>query len=190
MRRRTERHATASSVAVIAAIVLVGAEAWANPRPLPFTYQSETLPAGSAEIEQFVDFSPLRVFSQTSGDVPVWYLGTQFTTEFEIGLTDRLELGLLLIAQGCVEIVKHRAHQLDRLQHGVEPFADGREPCRWRDCIAGLAGGLEHLRRLGVCVLQRGKTRALGVGRVQPCVNLLGRPLQRRRLSDVAVLGK
>ena len=28
-------------------------EARANPRPLPFTYQSETLPTGAVEIEQF-----------------------------------------------------------------------------------------------------------------------------------------
>jgi hypothetical protein len=60
---------------------------------LPFTYQSETLPAGSAEVEQFVDFVPVRASSSSSGD-EVWYLGTQFTTEFEYGLTDRLELGL------------------------------------------------------------------------------------------------
>jgi hypothetical protein len=38
----------------------------------------------------------------------------------------RLELKLLLIAQGCIEILKCRAHQLDRTQHGVEPFAEHR----------------------------------------------------------------
>jgi hypothetical protein len=83
----------AALAAAAAALSLTSAAA-ANPRPLPFTYQSETLPAGSAEIEQFVDFVPVRALSSTGGADPVWYLGTQFTTEFEYGLTDRLELGL------------------------------------------------------------------------------------------------
>src|SRR5260370_22025184 len=52
---------------------------------------------------------------------------------------DRLELRLLFIAQRCVEIVKGRAYQLDRLQHGVEPFTDCCEPCGWRKCIVRLA---------------------------------------------------
>jgi hypothetical protein len=77
----------------IAIIGLAGAEAQANPRPLPFTYQSETLPAGSAELEQFVDFVPLRAQDPLNGD-SIPFLSTQFTTEFEIGITDRLELGL------------------------------------------------------------------------------------------------
>jgi hypothetical protein len=67
----------------------------------------------------------------------------------------RLELGLLLLAQRSIEIVKCQAHGLDCLQHVVEPFADGRKPCRWRDRIVGLARGLEHVRRLGACVLER-----------------------------------
>src|SRR5437868_3863980 len=83
---------------VLAAALAVGvaSTARANPRPLPFTYQSETLPQGSAELEQFVDFVPLRALpgAGAMNMNPVWYLGTQFTTEFEIGLTDRLELGL------------------------------------------------------------------------------------------------
>jgi hypothetical protein len=87
MRKRIELAAAA------AVAVLVGAgEARANPRPLPFTYQSETLPTGAVEIEQFVDFLPLRAQSLSGDDVTV--LMTQFTTEFEVGLTDRLELGL------------------------------------------------------------------------------------------------
>jgi len=36
------------------------ANARANPRPLPFTYQSETLAKGTGEIEQFIDFNPVR----------------------------------------------------------------------------------------------------------------------------------
>jgi hypothetical protein len=76
----------------IAASVSPAGAARANPRPLPFTYQSETLPTGSVELEQFVDFLPLRGQTAAGDDVSV--LATQFITEFEIGLTDRLELGL------------------------------------------------------------------------------------------------
>jgi hypothetical protein len=93
--RRTSDLGRAALVAAsFATMMVLASRAAANPRPLPFTYQSETLPAGAAEVEQFVDFVPVRALSSTGGGDPVWYLGTQFTTEFEIGLTDRLELGL------------------------------------------------------------------------------------------------
>jgi hypothetical protein len=80
-----------AAVCLAASAFLPGA-ARANPRPLPFTYQSETLPKGAMEVEQFVDFVPSRA-TDLSGN-PVAYLATEFQTEFEIGLTDRLELGL------------------------------------------------------------------------------------------------
>jgi hypothetical protein len=65
----------------------------ANPRPLPFTYGYETLAEGEAEIEQYADFTPLKALSATTG-APAWYGATQFQTELEYGITDRLELGL------------------------------------------------------------------------------------------------
>jgi hypothetical protein len=67
-------------------------KATANPRPLPFTYIYETLSEGDAELEQYVDMTPVRAYS-ASGD-RVWYTAPQFQTEFEYGITDRLELGL------------------------------------------------------------------------------------------------
>ena len=76
----------------IGASALIPGLAHANPRPLPFTYQSETLPKGALEVEQFVDFVPSKV-ADPSGN-PVHFLATEFQTEFELGLTDRLELGL------------------------------------------------------------------------------------------------
>jgi hypothetical protein len=78
-------------VAVLGAATLLSSVARANPRPLPFTYQSETLPKGAVEVEQFVDFVPTRVNGDT---MAAPFLATQFQTEFEVGLTDRLELGL------------------------------------------------------------------------------------------------
>jgi hypothetical protein len=70
--------------------------AQANPRPLPFTYQSESLAKGTGEVEQFIDFSPTQVRNANSG-VPTHYLATQFQTEIEYGLTDRLEIALYLM---------------------------------------------------------------------------------------------
>jgi hypothetical protein len=69
--------------------------AHANPRPLPFTYQHEQLAAGAVELEQAVDLTPIRAGNPASPEL-VWYGLTQFQTELEYGLTDRLELGLYL----------------------------------------------------------------------------------------------
>ncbi|MEO8701954.1 MAG: hypothetical protein ABI867_18055 [Kofleriaceae bacterium] len=65
----------------------------ANPRSLPFTYTTDTLPAGGVEIEQYVDLVSLSGITPTTSK-PETYLGSSFQTEIEIGLTDRLELGL------------------------------------------------------------------------------------------------
>jgi len=67
----------------------------ATPRPLPFTYTTETLGQGELEVEQFADLTPVKGLD--SNNNPTWYLGTQFQTEFEYGITDRLELGLYVV---------------------------------------------------------------------------------------------
>lgn len=82
----------AALVIGLATTALAVAPARANPRPLPFTYQSESLPEGTGEIEQFLDFVPIRALS--AGGKPIWYNATQLQTEVEYGLTDRLELAL------------------------------------------------------------------------------------------------
>jgi hypothetical protein len=79
-------------------LVLIAAAAGAahaNPRPLPFTYTTDTLPEGGVELEQFVDLTPLRALSPVTS-MEETYLASAFQTEIEIGLTDRLELGLYL----------------------------------------------------------------------------------------------
>jgi hypothetical protein len=81
--------------AVLTALAASTATSHANPRALPFTYTTDTLPAGDVEIEQYVDLEPLRAISATSAK-PEWFLPSAFQTEIEIGLTDRLELGLYL----------------------------------------------------------------------------------------------
>jgi hypothetical protein len=67
----------------------------ATPQPLPFTYVYETLPEGDLEVEQYVDLTPVTVVGQQNGaPAKQYFLASQFQTEFEYGITDRLELGL------------------------------------------------------------------------------------------------
>src|SRR5712671_1345854 len=103
---------------------------------------------------------------------------------------DRLELRLLFFAQRCVKILKGRAYQLDRLQHGVEPFGGRSEPCGWRDCIIRLAGGLEHVGRFGAGILKRFEARTLRVGWAQPGLDLPRRPLHCGSLRSATALNK
>lgn len=69
--------------------------AYANPRALPFTYTTDTLAPGQVEFEQTVDLVPLRGVP-ANGTLSGSYLATQFLTEFEIGIANRLELALYL----------------------------------------------------------------------------------------------
>jgi hypothetical protein len=78
---------------ILVALLLSVAPARANPRALPFTYTTDTLAAGEAELEQFVDLVPLRALSPATTAHQL-YVASQFQTELEIGLTERLELGL------------------------------------------------------------------------------------------------
>jgi hypothetical protein len=75
------------------ATLAVAPTARANPRPLPFTYTYETLADGEMELEQYADLTPVKALSAANG-ATAWYGATQFQTEFEYGITKRLELGL------------------------------------------------------------------------------------------------
>jgi hypothetical protein len=88
LRRRTR-------AALFPFTLALATESHANPRPLPFTYQHEQLGSGESELEQFVDLTPVRAYNEGSGQ-PAWYGLTAFQTEFEHGISDRLELGLYL----------------------------------------------------------------------------------------------
>ena len=83
------------ALAAVAATLAAAATARANPRALPFTYTTDQLAAGEVEIEQFVDLVALKAISPSTSRAQ-WYLPSAFQTEIEIGLTDRLELGLYL----------------------------------------------------------------------------------------------
>jgi hypothetical protein len=79
---------------IILALAAMAGVASANPRALPFTYTTDTLAPGQVEFEQTVDLTPLNSRTSTGGYGS--YLASQFLTEFEIGVADRLELALYL----------------------------------------------------------------------------------------------
>jgi hypothetical protein len=82
-------------LAMTLATALMAKSAHATPRPLPFTYTTDTLAPGELEVEQYADLTPVR--GLTSGGTELSYVGTQFQTEFEYGLAERLELGLYVV---------------------------------------------------------------------------------------------
>jgi hypothetical protein len=89
----------ASFGAVTTALVCLALPARANPRPLPYSYPYETLPAEEAELETYVDITPVRIVDpeDATGNGRIWDQQYRLQTEFEYGITDRLELGLYLV---------------------------------------------------------------------------------------------
>jgi hypothetical protein len=85
----------AASILFAGAVLAMAEDASATPRPLPYTYNYETLGEGELEVEQFVDLTPVRVLP-ANNSVPYFVLASQFQTEFEYGITNRLELGVYL----------------------------------------------------------------------------------------------
>ena len=77
------------------ALTFVSLTASATPRTLPFTYPNQTLPKGALEVELYTDVNPLRVPADPTGEVPgnMWGLGYRLQSEFEYGMSDRVELG-------------------------------------------------------------------------------------------------
>ena len=66
--------------------------AGATPRPLPFTYPYETLPAGSLELEQYVDLVPVRVVREhATGSDAVTSVRSNLETEVEYAISDHVE---------------------------------------------------------------------------------------------------
>jgi hypothetical protein len=92
-RRRSKHVGTALAVTAFLVTSFVAAHAGATPRPLPFTYTYETLPEGELEIETIGDMTPVFAISAANG-ARTGYLASQLQTEFEYGITNRLELGL------------------------------------------------------------------------------------------------
>src|SRR5262245_52459667 len=83
--------------AILLAVMATAGTVSANPRPLPFTYPYETLGAEEAEIEQYIDTTPLKTPDPDNPGGQLWDQGYRLQTELEYGITDRLELGLYLV---------------------------------------------------------------------------------------------
>jgi hypothetical protein len=68
----------------------------ANPHPLPYSYPYQTLPKGRVEIEEIADLVPMRVAREKEDGTrdAVTSIRSRLQTELELGITDRLELGL------------------------------------------------------------------------------------------------
>jgi len=81
------------SVSLVVASVSFAETARATPKFNPFTYPYDTLAEGEVELEQYADLVPLKGQNAGTG-AGQWYKATQFQTEFEYGITNRLELGL------------------------------------------------------------------------------------------------
>ena len=92
MSRRALLLSTALSVAAFSR------PAAANPHPLPYSYPYQTLPSGKVEIEEIVDLIPMRVARENPDGTrdAVTAVRSQLQTELELGISDRLELGLYL----------------------------------------------------------------------------------------------
>jgi hypothetical protein len=84
-----------AGILLAGAMLAMAENASATPRPLPYTYNYETLGEGELEVEQFVDLTPVRVLPANNSP-PYFVLASQFQTEFEYGITNRLELGVYL----------------------------------------------------------------------------------------------
>jgi hypothetical protein len=81
---------------VLALCALAAAPAYANPHPLPYSYPYQTLPKGKVEVEEIADLVPMRVAREKLDGTrdAVTALRYQLQTELELGISDRLELGL------------------------------------------------------------------------------------------------
>lgn len=83
---------------LIVVLVAIASPAAANPKKLPLSYGTQTMPEGGLEVEQYVDVIPMRVLRENADGTQegVWATRYQLQTELEYGLTERLELGLYM----------------------------------------------------------------------------------------------
>ncbi|HVV87438.1 MAG TPA: hypothetical protein VHE35_30560 [Kofleriaceae bacterium] len=100
--------------AATASTTLSTTAASANPRVLPFTYTTDTLAPGTAELEQTVDLVPLVGLDPSTG-LPGYYLASAFQTELELGVAERLELALYITYQPTIspELIANQAKLFD-----------------------------------------------------------------------------
>jgi hypothetical protein len=85
-----------SALGLTLGCVLAAPLAHANPHPLPYSYPYQTLPNGKIEVEEIADLVPVKVPRENPDGTrdSVTAMQYQLQTELELGITDRLELGL------------------------------------------------------------------------------------------------
>jgi hypothetical protein len=83
--------------------VFTALPARATPRTLPFSYPNETLSKGALELEAYTDVNLVRVAADPTGEVRgnIWSPEYRLQTEFEYGITDRVELGLYQVFEAA-----------------------------------------------------------------------------------------
>jgi hypothetical protein len=93
-------------LAAIVAASFTPAPAAATPRTFPFTYPYHTLPAGEPELEQYVDIVPTRVSREKDDGTLEGVLSHRYVlqTEFEYGITDRLEGAFYVVFRQAGEL--------------------------------------------------------------------------------------
>jgi hypothetical protein len=92
MRARVVLMLGAMSAAALASFT---SSARANPRPLPFSYPVQTLPAESLELELIADMIPVRVARELPDGTleGIFAMRSVLQAEIEYAITDRVELG-------------------------------------------------------------------------------------------------
>ena len=87
----------------VALSLALASSALATPRTLPFSYPYETLSKGELEVEAYTDVNPLRVLADPadSSAGKLWSPEYRLQTEFEYGLSDRVELGFYQVFEAA-----------------------------------------------------------------------------------------
>src|SRR5215470_17723098 len=89
----------------IVASLAISSVARATPHTIPFSYPYETLPERTFEFEFYTDVNPLRVNADPTDPTKgrLWEPMYQLQTEFEYGVTDRVELGFYQVFEASPE---------------------------------------------------------------------------------------
>ena len=92
---------------------LFASSALATPRTLPFSYPYETLSKGELELEAYTDVNPLRVAADPADSTAglLWSPEYRLQTEFEYGLSDRVELGFYQVFEALHFRIRHARHE-------------------------------------------------------------------------------
>ncbi len=116
--RRPCPRLTAAAVATALVAFVAPRAALANPRPLPFTYPTETLPEGALEVELYTDTTPLRVVAdpEDASKGRLWEPFYKVQTEIEYGITDRWEVGLYQVFEAQPQAGGSNAMTFDGLK--------------------------------------------------------------------------